>query len=256
MVGPFDGEGSLGDTNRFSRLFFFCSANSLPEGGQRRRIDSSAFDPGRRRFGVPPGGHDDHRTAGNSWNQELWSGTGAGEHAGNLGRFLLFASWCVSCAPRMSAPRPIATLGRSEVELCREGLVRCPLLLTRRTLTQAITFTPPLTLILGPNGSGKTTVIEVSLWHSSPGKDCLSSFLLRGGGSARSSLQGCSIHARFMPETDDALHLQSLRMATCGVLPPNSGACHDRWSRCVQAKGDACTASDHGLHASALVPTS
>ena len=41
---------------------------------------------------------------------------------------------------------------------------------------QSIVFTPPLTLIVGSNGCGKTTVIE------------------------------------------------SLRMATCGVLPPNSGS--------------------------------
>ncbi|MGB1594454.1 MAG: ATP-binding protein [Promethearchaeia archaeon] len=34
-------------------------------------------------------------------------------------------------------------------------------LLTRALPAQAITFSPPLTLILGPNGSGKTTIIEV-----------------------------------------------------------------------------------------------
>ena len=32
----------------------------------------------------------------------------------------------------------------------------------RDVLLQTITFTPPLTLILGSNGSGKTTIIEVS----------------------------------------------------------------------------------------------
>ena len=47
-----------------------------------------------------------------------------------------------------------------------EWLARCRLLQLADKLpdaAQAITFTPPLTLILGPNGSGKTTVIEVSL---------------------------------------------------------------------------------------------
>lgn len=89
---------------------------------------------------------------------------------------------------------------------------------SRACCVQTILFTPPLTLIVGANGCGKTTVIEVGFLRSQLG-------LMQ---HARARCVHC-----LMACLTFLVLLQSLRMATCGVLPPNSGDV----SPCVRTRG-------------------
>ena len=52
----------------------------------------------------------------------------------------------------------------------RSTHAQLPCLRSRACRAQSIAFTPPLTLIVGSNGCGKTTVIEVSITPGAPVK--------------------------------------------------------------------------------------
>lgn len=108
--------------------------------------------------------HDDHQQAWHRGHQELrsWEGTGR-----------LSTSAAAAAPPRALCRKRIECVCSAArvARVSDDHTPFAPFALRERlisymradlnVLPQTITFTPPLTLILGANGSGKTTVIEV-----------------------------------------------------------------------------------------------
>ena len=105
--------------------------------------------------------HDDHQQAWHRGHQELRSWEGAGRLSTSAAAA---ASPRALCRKRMecvcSAAR-VARVSDDRAPLAQRERLISYIRADLNVLPQTITFTPPLTLILGANGSGKTTIIEV-----------------------------------------------------------------------------------------------